>query len=144
MPMAWPPYLTAVTQIQFVPTCSDQSFQLGRLCGQVSGPPRTPGIPKILTDLELEVYKEASHTMPYPTSRSPGKRVLVLTGEISTSVVSGKTHSTVTSLRTGAMAFFRDLTICWAGSEHRLGTSVSRGLSRRGAQRPGGYDHAGV
>lgn len=29
-----------------------------------------------------------------------------------TSVVSGKTHSTVTSLTTGAMAFFRDLIIC--------------------------------
>lgn len=55
--------------------------------------------------------------MPYPTSRSPGKRVLALTGEIRTSVVSGKTHSTVTSLRTGAMAFFRDLTICRAGSD---------------------------
>jgi hypothetical protein len=59
------------------------------------------------------MYKEASHTIPYPTSRSPGKRELVLTGEIRTSVVSGKTHSTVTSLRTGAMAFFKDLTICW-------------------------------
>lgn len=89
------------------------------------------GISKILTDLELEMYKEASHTMPYPTSRSPGKRVLVFTGETSTSVVSGKTHSTVTSLRTGAMAFFRDLTICWAESEYWLGRCVSReGVSR--------------
>ena len=70
------------------------------------------------------MYKEASQTMPYPTSRSPGKRELVLTGEIRTSVVSGKTHSTVTSLRTGAIAFFRDLTICWARSEHRLGGAM--------------------
>lgn len=83
--------------------------------------PHCYGMSKILTDLGWEMYKEASHTMPYPTSRSPGKRELVLTGEIRTSVVSGKTHSTVTSLRTGAMAFFRDLIICWAGSEHRLG-----------------------
>jgi hypothetical protein len=73
-------------------------------------------VPRVLTDLELEMYKEASHTMPYPISRSPGKRELVLTGEIRASVVSGKTHSTVTSLSTGAMAFFKDLTICWRGS----------------------------
>lgn len=66
------------------------------------------------------MYKEASHTMPYPTSRSPGKRELVLTGEIRASVVSGKTHSTVTSLSTGAMAFFKDLTICWRGSDGTL------------------------
>lgn len=51
--------------------------------------------------------------MPYPTRRSPGKRQLVLMGETKTSVLSGKTHSTDTSLRTGAMAFFRDL-IIWS------------------------------
>lgn len=86
------------------------------------------GIFKILTDLGLQMYKEASHTMPYPTNRSPGKRQLVLTGEIRTSVVSGKTHSTDTSLKTGAMAFFRDLTICWAGPKHRLRGCVSKGM----------------
>lgn len=53
--------------------------------------------------------------MPYPISRSPGKRELVLTGEIRTSVVSGKIHSTVTSLSIGAIAFFKDLIIWWRG-----------------------------
>lgn len=65
----------------------------------------------LLTDLGLEVYRDVSQTMPYPTSRSPGKRQLALTGEIKTSVVSGKTHSTVISLRTGPIAFFRDFII---------------------------------
>lgn len=81
---------------------------------------------EVLTDLELEMYKEASHTIPYPISRSPGKSELLLTGEIRTSVVSGKTHSTVTSLSTGAMAFFKDLIICWRGSEHRVDECVRR------------------
>lgn len=69
--------------------------------GRGSGPPPTPGISKILAVLGLEMYKEASQTMPYPTSRSPGKRELVLTGEIRTSVVSGKTplHSHITQDR---------------------------------------------
>lgn len=96
------------------------------VCGHGFWSLLAPGIPSILTDLGLETYKEASHTMPYPTNRSPGKRVLVLAGDVRTSVVSGKTHSTVTSLRTGAMALFKDLTICWAGSEHRLVGCVSR------------------